>query len=173
MKSRWQSKPPNSGAHSEFYKYAEIGWTPEKSKRFLTNVHLGMFHTDARQQVGVPETYGATLSANHTFDNQLMIFGRLGWSNGGGALARRAVNAGLMWRPGTYDDLLGIAATVADLTTPGLPNQTTLEAFYRLDLARQSGADGRRAIPEKSRIKLERPAGLGTETEGQSLMNAG
>ncbi len=120
---------------SEFYKYAEIGWTPEKSKRFLTNVHLGMFHTDARQQVGVPETYGATLSANHTFDNQLMIFGRLGWSNGGGALAKRAVNAGLMWRPGTYDDLLGIAATVADLTTPGLPNQTTLEAFYRLDLA--------------------------------------
>ncbi|WP_171236809.1 carbohydrate porin [Ruegeria sp. HKCCA6837] len=120
---------------SEFYKYAEIGWTPQRSKRFLTNVHLGMFHTDERQKAGVPETYGGTVSANHTFENQLMIFGRLGWSNGGGALAERAVNAGLMWRPGTYDDLFGLAATVADLTTPGLPNQTTIEAFYRLDLA--------------------------------------
>lgn len=120
---------------AEFYKYAEIGWTPERSKRFLTNVHLGLFHADARQQAGVPETYGATLSANHTFENQLMIFGRLGWSNGGGSLARRAVNAGLMWRPGAYDDLFGLAATVAELTAPSLPNQTTIEAFYRMDLA--------------------------------------
>ncbi len=120
---------------AEFYKYAEIGWTPERSKRFLTNVHLGLFHTDERAQAGVPETYGATLSANYTFDSQVMIFGRLGWSNGGGALAKRAVNAGLLWRPDAYDDLFGLAATVAELTTPGLPNQTTIEAFYRLDLA--------------------------------------
>ncbi|SPJ28929.1 carbohydrate porin [Falsiruegeria mediterranea] len=120
---------------SEFYKYAEIGWTPERSKRFLTNVHLGIFHTDARQDAGVPETYGLTLAANHTFENDLMVFGRLGWSNGGGALAEKAVNAGLLWRPGAYDDLFGLAVTVADLTTPGLPKQTTVEAFYRLDLA--------------------------------------
>ncbi|MFY0660352.1 MAG: carbohydrate porin [Shimia sp.] len=120
---------------SEFYKYAEVGWTPERSKRFLTNVHLGMFHIDERQDAGVPETYGVTLAANHTFENELMIFGRLGWSNGGGALAKKAVNAGLLWRPGTYDDLLGLAVTVADLTTPGLLHQTTVEAFYRWDLA--------------------------------------
>ncbi len=120
---------------SEFYTYGEIGWTPERSKRFLSNVHLGLFHTDERQQAGVPETYGATFSANHTFENQVMIFGRLGWSNGGGSLAKRAVNAGLLWRPGTYDDLFGLAATVSELTTPGLAPQTTVEAFYRLDLA--------------------------------------
>ena len=40
-----------------------------------------------------------------------------------------------MLPPGTYDDLFGIAATVANLTTPVLPTQTTLEAFYRWDLS--------------------------------------
>ena len=120
---------------SELYKYAEIGWTPEHSKRFLTNFHLGMFHVDERTDAGVPESWGAMLSANHTFYNDLMIFGRLGWSDGAAPIARRAVNAGLMWRPGFYDDLLGLGVTVADPSDRNLETQTTIEAFYRADLS--------------------------------------
>jgi len=120
---------------SELYKYAEIGWTPEPSKRFLTNFHLGMFHVDERTDAGVPESWGAMLSANHTFYNDLMIFGRLGWSDGAAPIARRAVNAGLMWRPGFYDDLLGLGVTVADPSDRNLETQTTIEAFYRADLS--------------------------------------
>ena len=75
------------------------------------------------------------LSANHTFDNDLMIFGRLGWSDGTAPIARRAVNAGMMWRPGLYDDLFGFGATVADPSDQNLDRQTTVEAFYRVDLS--------------------------------------
>ncbi|WP_068316513.1 carbohydrate porin [Aliiruegeria sabulilitoris] len=120
---------------SEFYKYAEIGWTPERSKRFLTNVHLGVFHVDERTETGVPESYGAILSANHTINEELMIYGRLGWSEGDAPIARRAANAGFMWRPGLYDDLFGFGATVADPVDETLDTQTTMEAFYRLDLS--------------------------------------
>ena len=120
---------------SELFSYGEVGWTPEASKRYLINVHLGMFHVDARNAAGVPESHGAMLSANYTFENNLMIFGRLGWSQGAAPIARRAVNLGMMWRPGLYDDLFGVGVTVADPADRSLQMQTTFEAFYRLDLS--------------------------------------
>jgi len=120
---------------SEFYKYAEIGWTPEASQRYLTNVHLGVYHVDERTDAGVPASQGAMLSGNYTFENDLMVFGRLGWSEGGAPIARRAINAGMMWRPGSYDDLLGFGVTVADPSDRALERQTTVEAFYRMDIS--------------------------------------
>lgn len=120
---------------AELYKYAEIGWTPERGQRYLTNVHIGAYHIDARKDKNLPSSSGVVLSANHTFDNDLMIFGRLGWSDGSDPIARRGATAGLIWRPGLYDDLIGVAATWADPVSTGLANQTTIEAFYRLDLS--------------------------------------
>lgn len=121
---------------SEFYTYGEIGWTPERSQRFLTNVQLGVFHIDERFDAGVPSVKGAVLSANHTIHERLMLFGRLGWSDGSAAtFAERAVNAGVLWRPGFYDDLIGFGITMADLPDASLDWQTTVEAFYRLDIS--------------------------------------
>jgi porin len=120
---------------SEFYKYGEIGWTPEASKRYLINVHLGVFHVDERTAAGIPASHGAMLSANYTFDNDVMVFGRLGWSQGAAPIARRAVNLGWVWRPGFYDDLFGFGVTVADPVDRTFGIQTTFEAFYRLDLS--------------------------------------
>lgn len=121
---------------SEFYTYGEIGWTPESSQRFLTNIHLGFFHVDERVDAGVPSVKGAVLSANHTIDEKLMLFGRLGWSDGSAAtIAERALNVGVLWRPGFYDDLIGFGITVADLSDPSLDRQTTMEAFYRFDVS--------------------------------------
>lgn len=64
-----------------------------------------------------------------------MYFGRLGWSDGSAAtFAERAVNAGLLLRPGSYDDLIGFGVTVSDLPDSSLERQTTVEVFYRLDI---------------------------------------
>ncbi len=120
---------------AEFYTYAELGWTPARKKRYLTNVHLGLFHVDERTDAGVPSAKGVTVSANHTFENDLMVFGRLGWSEGTASIASRAINAGLMWRPGLYDDLFGLGVTVADPSDASLERQSTVEAFYRLDVS--------------------------------------
>ncbi len=120
---------------AEFYTYGEIGWTPAKDQRYLTNVHLGVFHVDDREDAGVPSSHGAILSGNVTFNENLMLFGRLGWSDGSAPIARRAVNAGLMWRPGLYDDLFGFGVTVADPSDASLSDQTTAEMFYRFDVS--------------------------------------
>ncbi|WP_406644620.1 carbohydrate porin [Aliisedimentitalea scapharcae] len=120
---------------AEFYKYAQIGWTPARNQRYLTNVHLGAYHIDARADKGLPSSSGVVLSGNYTFENDLMVFGRLGWSDGNDPIAKRGASGGLIWRPGFYDDLIGIAATWAEPVTAGLDNQTTFEAFYRLDIS--------------------------------------
>ncbi|MCP4306808.1 MAG: carbohydrate porin [bacterium] len=120
---------------SELFTYAELGWTPAQSQRYLTNVHVGAFHVDARTDAGVPESYGAVLSGNVTIDEQIMLFGRLGYSEGGAPIARRAATGGFLWRPGSYDDLFGLGVTVADPVDRSLKTQTTTEAFYRFDLS--------------------------------------
>lgn len=119
----------------ELFKYGEIGWTPAADQRFLTNVHIGAFHVDERTEAGVPESHGMVLSGNITFDSELMLYGRLGWSDGGAPIARRAAGAGMMWRPGLYDDLFGFGVTVSDPSDRSLGRQTTAEAFYRFDVS--------------------------------------
>lgn len=120
---------------AEFYKYAQIGWTPARNQRYLTNVHLGAYHIDARENKGLQSSSGVVLSGNYTLENDLMAFGRLGWSDGNDPIAKRGATVGLIWRPGFYDDLFGIASTWAEPVTAGLQNQTTIEAFYRLDVS--------------------------------------
>jgi porin len=120
---------------AELFKYAEIGWTPSREERYSTNVHLGAYHVDARDMVGVPESCGFVLSGNYTFTNDLMVFGRAGYSHGGAALAQWSGTAGMMWSPGHYDDQLGAAINVADPSGPGLSVQTTGEVFYRFDFS--------------------------------------
>ncbi|NOD62134.1 hypothetical protein GS622_02325 [Ruegeria sp. HKCCD6109] len=41
----------------------------------------------------------------------------------------------LQGRPGFFDDLIGIATTWAEPALDGLKSQTTIEAFYRLDVS--------------------------------------
>ncbi len=120
---------------AEFFKYAEIGWTPAKDQRFLTNFHVAGFHVDKRDKAGVPASYGIVASGNITFDNSLMLFGRFGASTGDAPISNLSGTAGFMWRPGFYDDLVGLSVNVAKPSISGSPTQTTIETFYRFDLA--------------------------------------
>jgi porin len=118
---------------SELYKYAEIGWTPAKDQRYLTNIHISGFHQDKRKEAAVSESYGVLVSGNVTFENGLMLFGRIGFSKGTAPIAKAAGTVGFMWRPGFYDDLLGVAVNVAQPVNNALDVQTSFEAFYRFD----------------------------------------
>ena len=53
----------------------------------------------------------------------------------GDVQAVEGFECGLIWRPGFYDDLIGVAVTWAEPVTAGLKNQTSFEAFYRLDVS--------------------------------------
>jgi len=119
---------------SEFYKYAEIGWTPSRKERFTTNVHIGGWHADKRKDAQVPESHGVVVSANRTIGDNLMLFARAGWSDGEAPFYNRAVNGGLIHYFSRYKDLAGFSAAWNDPAVADLRDQYTFEVFYRLQV---------------------------------------
>lgn len=119
---------------SEFYTYGEIGWTPARKERYTTNVHLGAWHVDKREEAEVPESHGVVLSANKLMGDNLMPFIRAGWSDGQAPLFNRAVSGGLIRYFSRYKDLAGISAAWNDPADDILEDQYTFEVFYRLQV---------------------------------------
>ena len=115
----------------EFFTYGELGWTPSRDDRFLTNVHVGAWYVDERTDAGVPESHGIVVSANVTIDDVFMPFVRAGWSDGEAPFYRSAISGGFIYYFPRYRDLFGFAAAWNEPATAGLRDQTTLEAFYR------------------------------------------
>jgi len=60
-----------------------------------------------------------------------MPFVRAGWSDGDAPFYSAAVSGGFLYYLPRYRDLLGFAAAWNAPAVAGLPDQTTLEAFYR------------------------------------------
>ncbi len=116
---------------SEFFTYGEIGWTPSRADRFLTNVHVGAWNVDERKKAGIPQSHGVVVSANVTINDVFMPFVRAGWSDGEAPFYNKAVSGGFLYYFPQYRDLMGFAAAWNDPAVRGLPDQGTLEAFYR------------------------------------------
>jgi porin len=116
---------------SEFFTYGELGWTPSRDDRYLTNIHVGAWHVDERTDAGVPESRGIVVSANVTIDDVFMPFVRAGWSDGEAPFYKSALSGGFIYYFPRYRDLFGFAAAWNDPAASGLRDQTTLEAFYR------------------------------------------
>ena len=116
---------------SEFFTYGEIGWTPSRDERFLTNVHVGAWHVDERTDAHIPESHGVVVSANVTINDVFMPFVRAGWSDGEAPFYNKAVSGGFLYYFPRYRDLVGFAAAWNEPAVAGLSDQTTLEAFYR------------------------------------------
>jgi len=116
---------------SEFFTYGELGWTPSREERFLTNVHVGAWHVDERTKLGIPESHGVVVSANVTLNEVFMPFIRAGWSDGEAPFYNRALSGGFLYYFPQYRDLMGFAAAWNNPAAPGFPDQGTLEAFYR------------------------------------------
>jgi porin len=119
---------------SEFFSFVEIGWTPSRAQRYTNHVHVTFWHVDEREEAGVPESEGIAIGGNWTFVEEWMIFGRLGWSDGGAPLANTTATAGVMYRF-FKRDLLGIGFNWSDPSNDGLRDQYSIEVFYRFQFA--------------------------------------
>ena len=120
---------------SEFFTFLEVGWTPSiETQRYFKNVHMLAWHVDERTDAGVPESEGVAFSANWTFEKEIMLFFRAGWSDGAAPLMNRSVTAGFIQRY-HKSDLLGLGFNWGDPSDDSLREQYTGELFYRLQLA--------------------------------------
>lgn len=121
---------------SEFFKWGEVGWSPSRGERYTTNIHLGFWHVDEREEVGLDSAEGLTVGANWTTDDQRwMYFARVGWSDGDSALMEESYTLGFMRKFRRSSDLLGLAVNWGEPPQDDLDAQTTGEFFYRLQLS--------------------------------------
>jgi porin len=120
---------------AEFYKAAEIGWTPSKDQRYFNKVHLHGWHADQRANAGVEESWGLTCAANMTIDQTWMTFVKAGWSDGSAPLYNESLTVGMMYYLASRSDLLGLAVNWGDPADSALREQYTGELFYRLQLS--------------------------------------
>ncbi len=123
---------------AEFFKFAEVGWTPGRDQRYLTNVHVTVWHVDEREDDGIDEAEGVLLGANYTLNKTWMAFGRLGWSDADAVndpqIYERSITLGGLYLIPERSDLAGLAVNYGELAAEGLDSQTTAELFYRIQL---------------------------------------
>lgn len=118
---------------AEYFTHAEIGWTSNKDRIYLDNMHLTWWHADERSAAIVPESWGLTFSAAKFLNDTWLPFIRVGYSEGGAALMRRSIAGGIGLRI-RNKDVAGIALGWGAPSDTTLRDQTALEAFYRWQL---------------------------------------
>ena len=130
---------------TEYFKHFEIGWTGASQEAYyLNNVHLTLWHSDKRKDLGIEDGWGGVLSFNHTISDQWLAFVRTGWAEDGGSLLERSVSIGGGFTPGGMAALgsgsqLGFALNWGrpndSLFDEGLDDQYATEIYYRWQLA--------------------------------------
>jgi porin len=124
---------------SELFKYAHIGWSPSKSRRYYANVHLLVWDVDEREDANVSAANGFALAANWTFNDTWMPFARYGQSDGTAPIYNKAATLGFIRKFHYRSDVAGLAVNRGEL--PPNPawvsrTQTTVEAFWQIQFAR-------------------------------------
>jgi len=119
----------------ELYTTAEIGWSPSREQRYLSNVHVMVWHADDREEAAVEESDGVVVGANWTYNEKTMLFLRAGWSDGSAPLYQDSVTGGLLYYIPARSDLAGFALNWGEPVDETLNDQVSGELFYRLQLA--------------------------------------
>jgi len=124
---------------SEFFKYAHVGWSPSKSERYYSNVHLLLWDVDERVKAGVAAANGFAIAANWTFEKTWMPFIRMGKSDGASPIYNKSATLGVIKKFHYRSDVVGLSVNWGELPPdPALAsqNQTTTEAFWQIQFAR-------------------------------------
>lgn len=119
---------------SEFFTFAEVGWSPSKGDRYMKQAHLSLWHVDERKEAGVSESEGITVGANWIFDEKWMPFFRAGWSDGAAPFMNGTATVGGMRRVHRRD-LLGLGVNWGDPSDDLLRDQYSTELFYRFQFS--------------------------------------
>lgn len=118
----------------ELYMTAEIGWSPTRAERYTKNFHITYWHADERED-GSENSQGIAIGANWSWNENLMLFSKMGWSDRTAPLYNKTITLGIMKHFARRSDLFGLAFNWGDPSDDNLRDQTTGEMFYRIQLA--------------------------------------
>ena len=118
---------------AEYFSYAEFGLTSSQDRIYLDNIHLTLWHTDARQVAGTPEGHGVSFTAQRFVGDKWLPFFRFGYADGDAALMQTTFSTGLGLHRENLD-VVGLGFSWGSPAEGALGDQFTSEAFYRFQL---------------------------------------
>ncbi|MEM8678775.1 MAG: carbohydrate porin [Planctomycetota bacterium] len=118
---------------AEYFKYVEFGATSSQDRIYLDNIHVTLWHTDARQAVQTPEGWGVAFSAEKFINDKWLPFVRFGYANGDASLMQSTLSTGLGLQRENRD-VAGIGLSWGQPADGTLRDQFTSEFFYRFQL---------------------------------------
>lgn len=125
---------------AEYFTHLEVGWIQSWKDRFTDNVHLTVWHADAREEAQLSSGWGMAFSWNRLFEDTWEPFVRAGYADGGGALWESSVSIGLGYHTPKKNDLVAVGLSWGrpsdEIFGPGLNDQYTAELFYRLQMSK-------------------------------------
>ena len=120
---------------AEFWKGAEIGWAASRNERYTRSAHVSVWHVDERDEAGIPSSWGIASTGQWLVGSDWLPFYRAGWSDGDAPLMNRHLSGGIGHRLTARSDIIGLSVSWGDPVDDSLDGQTTVEGFYRLQLA--------------------------------------
>jgi len=124
---------------AEFFSHIEFGWIGSYKTRYSDNIHVTLWHADAREEAGTSGGWGTTCSASRFYEGTWEPFFRAGYSDGGGSVWERSVSTGLGYHLNA-NSILGLGANWSrpsdDVYGPRLNDQWTYELYYRWQVSK-------------------------------------
>ena len=118
---------------SEYFSYVEVGATSSQDRIYLDNIHVTLWHTDARAASGSPEGHGVAVTAQKFICDKWLPFFRFGYADGDAALMQTTFSTGLGLQRENRD-VAGIGLSWGQPAAGALRDQFTSEFFYRFQL---------------------------------------
>jgi porin len=118
---------------SEYFSYVELGATSSQDRIYLDNMHVTLWHTEAREVAATPEGWGVAFTAQKFLYDKWQPFFRFGYSDGDAALLQTNFSTGIGLKR-ENNDVAGIGVSWGKPSVGSLRDQFTSEAFYRFQL---------------------------------------
>ncbi len=126
---------------SEYFTSVELGWTQGQDRIYFDNTHVTLWHVDKNEATGAPDGWGVAFQYITLINNNFMPFIRGGYADDGGTLMEKSIGVGFGYQPVAGRDLFGVGfqwgVPNEKTFSSGLPDQKTLEVFYRFPLTEQ------------------------------------
>ena len=120
---------------NEYFTHIEVGLTTSQQRIYLDNVHITLWHSDRREEAGIPSDWGMAFSAAKFINNAWMPFLRGSFSDKGTGVVKDSISTGVGYYFGSSTDLVGLGLNWSNPTESTLDDQYTAEIFYRFQLA--------------------------------------
>jgi porin len=121
----------------DLFEFCEVGYTPTFAGLGEGRYSVGLWHMDARKNLGLPEDEGVTVIFNQNLGDRLQAFARYAYSDGTLTNVRQIAQAGLGLSGliGRKDDLTGAAFSVNMPRSSASRTEAVLEVFHRFQVS--------------------------------------